>query len=661
MKKQILTFDIETYQNYFLILLRNIITGELRHFQMFNDEQSGVQLKELFNQHETYISFNGVGYDIPMIVYLANNPNTSNQDLKGVSDAIITSNQPSWATCKQLGINKNMFTATFDHIDVMNIAPDRHSLKLYGARLGSKKLQELPYKPDAYVDDNMAVNLFNYCINDNIVTADIYNEVLPAIKRREGISKELQLDVRSLSDVQVGEKLILRRIEGKTLQRIYKSKEPLTRCSDFQFDCPDFIEFKTPILQEILDTAKSIMFEVNQSTFKVALPKELSKVLTVGRKKYKMGIGGLHSKGDHHTHHTTESHTVVQIDVRSYYPNTIINNRIHPRHIPEGVFLDVYSNLLKSRDDAKLELKTATDPTRIEDLETIIAGVKLALNGYYGKVASDHSPFFDPRCLIQTTLIGQLCLLMLLEKLESFPTIEILSANTDGITIRHEKQVGALVKFIVSQWEKTTGYMMDYDYYRSISYRDVNNYGYITDSGKQGGIGVFKNQSLRYSPNNLIIRDAVLAYLDNKTPFNVTINKCKDVHRFITVANVTGGAMRNGVAIGKIIRFYHSLNNTTPILRVKPNSKDNHNMVANTMGAMPLMDYSDDNAIPDDLDRWWYIKESYRLSVFCGIIKPDNVMVETLGITKQELKKYEVEIINDESTTYSDTQEKTTT
>jgi len=205
--------------------------------------------------------------------------------------------------------------------------------------------------------------------------------------------------------------------------------------------------------------------------------------------------------------------------------------------------------------------------------------------------------------------------------------------------------VNALVKFVVGQWEQITGYMMDYDYYRSISYRDVNSYGYITDSGKQGGIGAFKNQHLRHSPNNLIVRDAVLAYLDDGTPIHNTINNCNDVHRFITVANVTGGAMRDNVEIGKVIRFYHSLNNTTPILRVRPNAQGNHNMVANTMGAMPLMNYPDDNAVPDDLDRWWYVKESYRLSVFCGIIKPDNAMVELLGIEKKDIKKYKVEVM----------------
>ena len=57
------------------------------------------------------------------------------------------------------------------------------------------------------------------------------------------------------------------------------------------------------------------------------------------------------------------------------------------------------------------------------------------LNGTFGKTGSPYSVLFAPEMMIQTTITGQLALLMLIEHLET-ASISVISANTDGIVIQ---------------------------------------------------------------------------------------------------------------------------------------------------------------------------------------------------------------------------------
>jgi DNA polymerase elongation subunit (family B) len=85
---------------------------------------------------------------------------------------------------------------------------------------------------------------------------------------------------------------------------------------------------------------------------------------------------------------------------------------------------------------------------------------KITLNGSFGKFGSKYSSLYSPQLLLQTTITGQLSLLMLIEELE-LNGIRVVSANTDGIvTYYHESQIPTL-QDILFNWEIQTSYTLE--------------------------------------------------------------------------------------------------------------------------------------------------------------------------------------------------------
>lgn len=84
-------------------------------------------------------------------------------------------------------------------------------------------------------------------------------------------------------------------------------------------------------------------------------------------------------------------------------------------------------NLIKS-EIAQLE-------AQLLELQTTDGGSKIQINGTFGKTGSPYSVLFAPTMLIQTTITGQLSLLMLIEWHEIYG-IPVISANTDGVVIK---------------------------------------------------------------------------------------------------------------------------------------------------------------------------------------------------------------------------------
>jgi len=122
---------------------------------------------------------------------------------------------------------------------------------------------------------------------------------------------------------------------------------------------------------------------------------------------------------------------------------------------------------------------------------------------------------------------------------------------------------------------------------------------------------------LQKNPEHNICTDAVLEYLVNKIPVAETVRACKDIRRFVSVRNVKGGGEKDGVYLGKVVRWYYAKGQTTPITYVGSGNK-----VPKSDGAKPLMDLP--TILPDDIDYEWYIEKAKEMLVDCGAVKPKN-------------------------------------
>ena len=277
-------------------------------------------------------------------------------------------------------------------------------------------------------------------------------------------------------------------------------------------------------------------------------------------------------------------------------------------------------NLVDLRSDCKKKAKEYKQQNNIElyiywDEES--GSLKIATNGIFGKTGNEYSIVFSPQMMIQTTISGQLFILMMIEQITE-AGFEVVSANTDGVVTLVPTERKAEFDSIVASWEKQTHFKTEQTFYKSIYSRDVNNYLAVKEYGnetssfldEQLGIkskgafcerGSALNSILSKNPETLICTDALLRFVKNKTPIEETIKACRDITRFVSVRKVEGGAQKNGKFLGKVIRWYYSSEEFETINYVK-----NGNIVPKSEGAKPLMDLPDE--FPSDIDYAAYTK-----------------------------------------------------
>lgn len=228
--------------------------------------------------------------------------------------------------------------------------------------------------------------------------------------------------------------------------------------------------------------------------------------------------------------------------------------------------------------------------------------LKITINSGFGKFGSKWSALYGPNLLIQTTVTGQLSLLMLIEALES-AGISVVSANTDGIVIYCHKRNKAVLEQKVKEWEAATGFNTEETEYVALYSRDINNYLALKPKGKYKAKGTYADAELSKTPTAQVCVQAVVDFLQLGIPIRSTVESCQDIRQFVCVRSVTGGAVKDGQYLGKAVRWYYAKGQTGTI-----NYKKNGNKVPVTDGAKPLMELP--GTLPQDVDYDWYVEKA---------------------------------------------------
>lgn len=649
MKKNRLILDTETYRDYFLVKFLSRAKRTVREYELYPGSYplNTSEIRRILTTY-TIVTFNGIHYDAPILSLALSG--ADNMTIKRASDWIINTNAKPWDFEKEWGVK----IIDFDHVDLIEVAFGQGSLKLYGGRLHSRKLQDLPIEPSASILPAMRPILRDYCGNDLDTTGDLDDHLAPQMALRELMSEQYGVDVRSKSDAQIAEAVIRKDLE-KAIG--YVPKAPFLVGSVFNYKVPGFIKFTTPDLQRLLDDVAAAEFVVGDSGAPVEPAALAGRTITIGRSTYRLGIGGLHSS-EQSVAHLADEHTVLlDRDVRSYYPSIILLLGLFPEHLTSA-FLEVYRSIY----DRRLHAKDIGDKVVAEVL-------KIVLNGSFGKFGSMYSRLYSPQLLIQVTVTGQLALLMLIEWLES-RGIGVVSANTDGIVIKCARSKKDTLDAVVAMWERRTGFVTEETIYKALYSRDVNNYLAVKLDGGVKGKGAFGKVSISKNPTNEICNIAVSTFLEHGTPIEKTIRECTDIRKFVTVRTVKGGAIKitktnfdDGLTpgmmkayllavgwtqvvpgalkvarfarasdsklftveeayrehcgadefdyIGKVVRWYYAEGETGALHYKATNKSGNRNKVPNSDGARPLMELPDE--FPDDVDHAYYINEAHDI------------------------------------------------
>ena len=452
--KRSLVMDIELFANYLLVMFKAIDSKVVRSFEFWANKPEDATDVPVFNLAQvdhartieailrkfTIVSFNGQDFDFPILFY-AMQRGASISELKQAANHIIDGRLRAWQFSREYNVQ---IPTWLDHIDLREPVPGvQISLKLYGGRLHSKKLQDLPYEPDRWLTDAEMDEVRTYCENDCDTTIDLYNKARDPkddiIGTRELLSAEFGIDVRSKSDAQIAETLIRTLVERRTGQKVYPTDvRPGTR---YAYRPPAFIRFNSPLLQAKLDEICGTDFYVGGDGAIVA-PKSLEgATLKIGEQTYRMGIGGLHSTEQTVAHIASEQTLLRDRDVVSYYPSLILQCGLSPDNMGRH-FQEVYGDFFRRRVAAKKAGHKSSAQT-----------LKILLNGAFGKLGSRFSVLYAPNLLIQVTVTGQLELLMMIERMEA-AGIPCVSANTDGVVMACPAHLEPEMLRIVAQWER---------------------------------------------------------------------------------------------------------------------------------------------------------------------------------------------------------------
>lgn len=665
--KQPVVLDTECYKDYWLLMFKSLESKKVRAYELYDGVQLNIgEIRTVLAQYKS-VTFNGNGYDMPMIALAMTGVDCAR--LKQASDAIIVGQMKPWEFEKQFNVK---IPRNWDHIDLMEVAFGQGSLKLYGGRLHSRKLQDLPIEPDASISVSDRKGLISYCENDLDTTADLFNHLRPQIELREHMTAQYGLDLRSKSDAQIAE-AVIRKQCGEILGDVVQ-KPTIPAGTSFKYTPPAWLKYETSDLKEVLNSVVESTFFVSDKG-SVIMPKVLDgKAVAIGRGVYRMGIGGLHSSEQVQAMVSDEKCALIDRDVTSFYPAIILNCNLAPLHLTrKDAFQKVYRSIVERRVEAKMKGDKVTADV-----------LKITANGSFGKLGSKYSALYSPHLMIQVTITGQLVLLMLIEKLH-LSGIPVVSANTDGIVMHVTRSQEHVLQGVIDWWEQATGFNTEETRYRALFSRDVNNYLALKEKGGVKGKGALfdpwrdpKDQPdrVKKNPQNYVCVDAIVALLEHGTPVEKTVRGCTDIRKFVTVRTVRGGAVQvldtryddtltpgkkrdvllaagwhqtnegpltkalftymtgepeydvetayrmhcgndKTRYIGKVVRFYIGTTSVGALHYKTTNKTGGRNKVPSSDGAVPLMELPE--RMPTDVDYAFYIAEANSILADIGV------------------------------------------
>ena len=594
MPKPLCVVDTECYPDLFLVTFLDPATGKTAVFSTRAgplDDAARSGIATIMAQRTT-VSFNGLGFDLYLLSLAATG--ASVKRLKALSDAIIRGEV--WRL-SPFGSLYNVIPRTWDHIDLIDVAPGVASLKAYGARLGVPDIQDLPFPPDAPVGDDGVAVVTTYCHNDCKITWALYQALRPQIDLRVAMGVTYKMDLRSSGDAAIAEHVILHETGTR------RGGEPYPDGHIFRLSDPGIIQFQTPALMALFDELMAAKFEFVGG--KVRMPSGLEgRLVTVGHREYRIGVGGLHSTEKSRCLAAAAGYDLVDYDVVSYYPSIIQQQRLAPKNMGAR-FYDVYQSLLTRRVEAKKRGDKVTADT-----------LKIVTNSSFGKLGNKYSRLCAPELLAQVTVTGQLALLMLIERFE-LAGVSVASANTDGVVVYASKGLAGACDQVVWDWQLDTGFELEATPYLILAQRDVNNYVAIGAGGKVKRKGLFTEPGLAKNPACSVVSQAVVRYLAEGRSLETHILMEDDIKAFVSARRVTGGATWRGQRLGKVVRWYYS--REVPDDEVIAYAK-NSNKVPNTGGARPCMQLPSER--PKDLNYDRYLAMAKDLLVDIGVFPP---------------------------------------
>lgn len=462
MYAQLLTYDLESYPNFFSCTAFDRSTKQWYVFEDSPRRNDIPLLREWLNywKHQSYkmVGFNNVGYDYPMIHHLLTNPWVSNYaDMYEMNEKII--NTPWERRWDNVIPQWKMIIPQIDLFKIHHFDNDakRTSLKQLEFVMRRDTIEDLPYPAGYPVPEHGFDTVLSYNKKDVADTDAFLDHSQKAIELRESLGEKWGKDFTNHNDTKIGKDYFIMQLEKAGVQTRQPNGQLIQTHRDY-IDLGEcvlpYIKFEHPEFNRVLNTIRSTRIHETKGA--------MSMSATINGFTYDFGLGGIHGATQSGTYKSDNEFIIVSADVASMYPNIAISNNLYPEHLGEK-FCQIYKSLYEQR--------KSHDKGTPEN-----AALKLALNGTYGASNDKYSPFYDPKFTMSITITGQLSLCMLCEKLVKLPDSKMLMVNTDGFEIMIRREQLDSLNETCKVWEEETGLVLEHDYYEKLCIRDCNNY-----------------------------------------------------------------------------------------------------------------------------------------------------------------------------------------
>lgn len=560
-------YDFEVFKHDWLVVLIDPVNEE--ETVICNDK---TKLENYYskNKENIWVGFNSRYYDQYILkgILAGFNP-------KEINDFIIIQNKPGWAFSSLLR------AFPLNNYDVMT-GVDR-GLKVYEGFMGNDiRETSVPFDIDRKLTAAELEETIKYCRHDVEQTIEVFLRRKSDFEAQMGLLKMFNLPLSSISKTKV-------QLSAQILEA-----SPREYDDEFDISFPDTMRIKK--YKAVVDWYKNPENRCYEYKTEKGTVKKKQLEINVAGVPHVFGWGGVHGAREKYF---GEGY-FINMDVASLYPSLMIRYDLLSRSCNPEKFKDIV--------DTRLKYKREKNPLQ--------APLKIVINGTYGASKDKNNPLYDPRQANNVCVYGQLLLLDLIEHLE--PHCQIIQSNTDGVLIRlWQYDDFELIDDIAAEWEQRTGLVLEFDEYRKVFQKDVNNYVIVDPDGNYKSKGAYVKKLSDLDYDLAIVNKALIDFMVHGVPVEKTISKCDTMKEFQQVKKISSKYeyIKHGDKIlnEKTVRCFASVSEDDPGLFKKHAKTGRFAKVEGTPEHCFLRNTAVENAkIPNMLDKKWYINTAKK-------------------------------------------------
>lgn len=621
MENDIFIFDCEVFAHDWLFVFKEIATGE--YTVIHNDNDAVVAFME---RNPFLGGFNNKHYDNFILkgVMCGLTP----EQIKEINDLIIVEEVNGW----DIPVLRE-YRVYFDSFDLMDDCQVGLSLKAIEAHLGIPiEETEVDFNITHRLSEKELQETIYYCKYDVDATEKLYHLRQAYLKNKVTLGK-----TRNLTDRQA-----MYMTNAKLTSVYLKAQKPEKPWNDERnYQYPEKL-LRQYIPQEVFDFFDRMKDDriPNDELFSSKLE------IMVGVCPCTIAYGGIHGAIPTYVEEATETRTIRNKDVASYYPHLMTLMGYCSRNMPSP---KMFEDTLEERVAAKKAGDKAT-----------ANALKLVLNTTYGAMLNGKdgiafNDLYDPLMGRSVCISGQLFLLELSEHLiAECSTLKIIQLNTDGIMVSFDHEDEAKYQEITQEWQDRTGFELEEDFIRKIVQKDVNNYVEVPADGGESKVkggqlvrGIAPAGAFNINNNAVVVARAIKQYFIDGTPPEETIAASENILDFQLIAKAGGKYSQcyhlvggEKVIVQKVNRVY-AVSDKSKGTVYKTHAVTGRDAKVAGLPTHCAIDNNNNLSI-EVVDRKWYVKLAKKyINDFLGIKPPRKNTRRINSLKKKSLALFD--------------------